>query len=449
MKHFHPLPLLAVWLLAMLMSLRAAARECPYQYQVRLTGEPSSETGEQPVAHLWVPDGCSVLNAVMVGCHNMTEETIFNRPSFRAALAAKQVGIIWISPIFSFDWDPASSCQQVFEQMMVDLGRESGHDELARVACVPIGHSAMATFPWNFAAWNNERTLAVVSFHGDAPRTNLCGYGRANVEWGRTRNIDGIPGLMVEGEYEWWEARVTPALAFQIMYPASCISFLCDAERGHFDASEETCLYIARFVAKALDARLLRPATATEFARMRPLLRTDGWLAKRWNAADTVRPEAAPYADYQGDVHDAFWYIDGEMARLTEERYRRSLGKEMQYVSVEQDGVLVPYRADRHVTLTVPFRPLADGLSFRLTPVFVDSLRAAVSVRHAAVAPRISKICGPVRQVDDTTFCVDFSRVDRKNTRRSRVINLVVEADGDARYKGTVQEMEIVLPEDL
>lgn len=25
----------------------------------------------------------------------------------------------------------------------------------------------------------------------------LTGYGTANVEWGRTRNIDGIPGLMI------------------------------------------------------------------------------------------------------------------------------------------------------------------------------------------------------------------------------------------------------------
>ena len=73
--------------------------------------------------------------------------------------------------------------------------------------------------------------MAIISLHGDAPRTNLTGYGRENLEWGRTRNIDGIPGLMIEGEYEWWEARVNPALAFRMMYPESCISFLCDAGR--------------------------------------------------------------------------------------------------------------------------------------------------------------------------------------------------------------------------
>ena len=58
--------------------------------------------------------------------------------------------------------------------------------------------------------------------HGDAPRTNLTGYGRDNMEWGK-RTIDGIHGLLIEGEYEWWEDRVNPALAFRMMYPKSCV----------------------------------------------------------------------------------------------------------------------------------------------------------------------------------------------------------------------------------
>ena len=68
---------------------------------------------------------------------------------------------------------------------------------------------------------------------------------------------------MVEGEYEWWEARVNPALAFRMMYPESCISFLCDAGRGHFDVSDRTAEYIALFVKKAMlrvCRRMLRKA---------------------------------------------------------------------------------------------------------------------------------------------------------------------------------------------
>ena len=117
---------------------------------------------------------------------------------------------------------------------MEDFANVSGYSELKYAPIVPLGHSAMATYPWNFAAWNPDRTLAIISLHGDAPRTNLTGYGRDNMEWGK-RTIDGIPGLLIEGEYEWWEDRVNPALAFRMMYPKSCVSFLCDTGRGHFD----------------------------------------------------------------------------------------------------------------------------------------------------------------------------------------------------------------------
>ena len=140
--------------------------------------------------------------------------------------------MIWITPGLDQQWKVETGVQKAFEATMNDFAAISGYDELRYVPIVPLGHSAMATYPWNFAAWNPERTnpertLAIVSLHGDAPRTNLCGYGRENLEWGRTRNIDGIPGLMIEGEYEWWEARVNPALAFRMKYPESCISFLC------------------------------------------------------------------------------------------------------------------------------------------------------------------------------------------------------------------------------
>ncbi len=60
-----------------------------------------------------------------------------------------------------------------FEKMMEDFANVSGYSELKYAPIVPLGHSAMATYPWNFAAWNPDRTLAIISLHGDAPRTNL------------------------------------------------------------------------------------------------------------------------------------------------------------------------------------------------------------------------------------------------------------------------------------
>ncbi len=38
--------------------------------------------------------------------------------------------------------------------MMKNLSEISGYTELEFAPVIPIGHSAMATYPWNFAAWN-------------------------------------------------------------------------------------------------------------------------------------------------------------------------------------------------------------------------------------------------------------------------------------------------------
>ena len=71
-------------------------------------------------------------------------------------------------------------------------------------------------------SWNPERTLAVLSIHGDSPRTHLTGYGRANLDWG-TRTIEGIPSLMVMGEDEWWEDRLITSFDYQ----------MCIRDRGY------------------------------------------------------------------------------------------------------------------------------------------------------------------------------------------------------------------------
>ena len=248
-----------------------------YQYSVALSGYISAETGKAPTAYLWIPEGCQQVKAVVFAQQNMTEEMLFKNPQFRQQMQQLDVALLWVAPWFTQNWDPSTGCQQVFEEMMTAIAYQSNHLEIVKCPVIPFGHSAQATFPWNFAAWNPERTLCIVSFHGDAPRTNLCGYGTANVEWGRTRNIDGIPGLMIEGEYEWWEARVRPALAFRMMYPNSCISFLCDTGSGHFECMPETAEYIAKFIRKAFEQRLQSDGS------LRKLDPHTGWLACRYN----------------------------------------------------------------------------------------------------------------------------------------------------------------------
>jgi hypothetical protein len=431
----------------------------PYQFSVSLDGYISSETGKAPRAYIWIPDGVKHVKAVLLAQQNMTEERIFKMDSFRRKMQKLGVALIWVAPAFSQDWSPQSGCQSIFEDMMKNIGYQSGHSEVGTAPVIPLGHSAQATFPWNFAAWNPTRTLCIISFHGDAPRTNLCGFGRSNVEWGRNRNIDGIPGLMVEGEYEWWEARVRPALSFQMMYPNSCISFLCDTGRGHFDCGEATADYIARFIKKALEQRLQPDGT------LRPVKREDGWLACRYRAdlpqndgdgAQTPVYDgsgyapAAPYAEYKGDKHDAFWYFDREMAQLTEQRYAQSRGKKMQYVGLVYQGQTVAPNPHLQQGMGITFHPEGkDSLTIHLEAVYTDSTHVRPSALHSRVKPHIEVVSGPIRQIDATTFRLYPYEAGKDNPRRGNSCTLVVVGDADANYRGCVQPFRIDIPQEL
>ena len=431
-------------LILTLMSVCVFAGE--WQWSVSIKCMVSSETDRNPDAFLWIPPKCEMVKAVMVGQHNMSEETLFEMDSFRQKLADMGVGMIWITPGLDQQWKVETGVQKAFETMMNDFADVSGYSELKYVPIIPIGHSAMATYPWNFAAWNPERTLAIISLHGDAPSTNLCGYGRENLEWGRTRNIDGIPGLMIEGEYEWWEARVNPALAFRMKYPDSCISFLCDTGRGHFDVSPQTADYIALFIRKALEWRYPQNQNIDSPVALKKVNMKDGWLAERWWGDKAKRPKAAPYNKYKGDRHDAFWYFDEEMAMLTEDRYRQHRNKKMQYIGFMQNGELTGYNSASHVKAALRFLPHEDGLTFNITPVFTDSLRTEPSDDNTGGRITMDRVCGPVEVINDTTFRVSFYRMGMYNPRRTADITLLASNGGDKKYKGAVQELSLKIP---
>ena len=375
-------------------------------------------------AYLRLPRGQRDVKAVLYCHQNMTEEVLFRSPAFCRKMDSLGVAMAFIQQ-GSMNWDvtvkndSGLTCQQRFEQIMEAFARLTEHPEIASAPIIPFGHSAQATFPWNFAAWNPERTLCIVSYHGDAPRTNMCGYGGANVEWGRTRNIDSIPGLMIEGEYEWMEDRVRPALAFRMMYPKSRISMLCDAEKGHFDLCEQTQDYIARFIGKALQDP--RPKGGVYYSR---------WMA---DGKETH------------DVHEQFWYQDEEMVGLTRARYEHSRGKQMQYVSARIGGQLISYNPNSHIKLnaTVTSAPMLGDTEFTIEPVFVDSTRTSLSSGHAAVRPRVVLLSGPAIQTGEYTFRIDPDYFGSDSKRLWKGITLCIEADGEDCYKGAVQELNI------
>jgi hypothetical protein len=315
-------------MLFLLISATIAMKAAEWQWSTPIQSFVSAETNDHPRAFLWIPQNCKQVRGVIMGNHNMLEEGVLEHSGFRKRMARLGIAEIWITPGLSQAWEPNKENAQVaFDEMINSLAEISGYSELKYVPVIPIGHSAMATFPWNFAAQNPERTLAVLSVKGDAPNTNLTGYGRANLDWSNF-DISGIPGLMIMGEYEWWEARVQPALDYKKTHPKSCISFLCDAGRGHFDYSEQLVDYIGLFIEKAVKYRLPKVSKPNELVKLIPVNPEKGWLVERRYKDSIPFAKAAAFANYKGDKNNAFWYFDKEMARKAESINAKQRGKE-------------------------------------------------------------------------------------------------------------------------
>lgn len=433
-----------VVLLSLFMQVAKVAA-APWQWSVEIKELISEETNAHPSAYLWIPENCKQVRAVIIGQHNMTEETIFEHPEFRKNMGKLGIAEIWITPGIDQRWDVTKGTQQIFETMMKNLSEVSGYTELEFAPVIPIGHSAMATYPWNFAAWNPERTLAVLSIHGDSPRTHLTGYGRANLDWG-TRTIEGIPSLMVMGEDEWWEDRLITSFDYRREYPNAPLSFLADAGHGHFDISDELIDYLSLFLKKTVEYRLPEHSSLDAPIQLIPVEAKNGWLADRWRKNEKPTAEAASYDKYKGDKNHAFWYFDKEMADATEKYYANERGKTEQYIGFEQKGKLITFNPKSHVRMSPSFQPEADGVTFHLKAVYTDMLRNEYSKEHSTHPIRMSRICGPVEVVNDTTFTVRFYRMGLDNPKRTGGICLMASVKQDHKYRSAVQQVEIRIP---
>lgn len=414
-------------------------------------------------AFLWIPPDCARVRAVVVGQNNLLEEGILEHPELRSTLGALGIAEVFVAPPFDpvFQFDRGAG--ERFDAMMRALAAESGYGELAFAPVIPIGHSACASFPWNFAAWNPGRTLAILSVKGDAPQTDLTGSGRPNPAWG-DRNIDGIPGLMVMSEAEWWEARLEPLRKFRAAHPAAPLALLADVGRGHFDSSDALVGFLAQFIRDAAEARLPAEAAPDRAVALRPVKPAAGWLVDRWRGDEPLRAPFAPAEEF-AEPDEAFWCFDEEMGRATEAYYARMRAKETQQVDFVQDGRFAAI-TNSHAGVELQFRPLADGVSFQLTADFIVPLPpqppvaakdkpppptsvtpvAASSDMHAAGPVHIRRITGPVESIDDHTWQIALNRISSTSDRRGVDIWLLAENPGDDAFKSAVQPAVMHVP---
>lgn len=467
--------LVAIWLGAATFSLSAAV----WQWSVPVDAIKLNSAGEHPRAFFWVPPNCEQLRAVVLAQYNLLEDGVLEDLAFRQNLADLGIGEILIAPTFD-TWQNTTNndaTNKKFAALLKALGDESGYTELQYAPLIPLGHSAMATFPWDFAAWNPQRTLAILSIHGDAPQTHLTGNSRSNADWG-DRNIDGIPGVMIMGQYEWWEDRIAPAFAYKKAHPATPLATFCDAGNGHLNYSDQLVNFLGMFIRKAVEWRVpnfpgssRRESAQTEKGgklepidvgcyKLKPVDPRQGWLVDRWRSNQPPTAAAAPYAEYSGNHGEAFWCFDGEMARFIEQCYARQRGKRPQLTGFVQDGKLVPQNPKSFAQVELKFPPLDSSLIFQLQGAFLDSVPPGSNPEKWAGLPtgtpighatdngpvKLSRITGPVEQLGAQTFAIRFNHLSMTTDRRMGDIWLVASHPGDAKYRSAVEQALLQIP---
>lgn len=441
-------------------SQTSRASDSVWQWSEEVTSITIGGSAMHPRAFLWVPPRCNTVRAVVFGQNNMIEEGILEHLDFRRTLTELGIAELYVAPTFDY-WQNATNNDAInkkFNALMAALARKSGYDELTFAPIIPIGHSAMASFPWNFAAWNPDRTLAILSIHGDAPQTTLVGNGRPNVDWAG-RKIDGIPGLMVMGEYEWWEDRLAPAISFREKNLAAPISVLCDVGHGHFEYSDQLVRHLALFIRKAAELRLAKSESPAPSMKLNPVNPTEGWLIDRWRPNDKPRAKPAPFAKYSGERNEAFWTFDRETARATQD-FNPQSRKRLQLVGFMQDSNVVEQTPDTHPQIYFKLPVLDESLTFRLKGTFLNrvppgnnpakwtGLTNGAPLGHAKRGGPVvlSSISGPVIQTAADTFAIRFNRSSISADRRAGDIWLLASHPGDVNYKSAVQQGLLTIP---
>lgn len=445
-----------VLVLITLASMEAFAQKLTAEWQWSIVIRNSIENNGLSRAYLWIPPNCKRIRGVVVAQHNMEEISILENPVFRTALSKLGFAEVWCAPPFDHLFRFTEGAGETFNGMMEDLAQKSGYDELNFVPVVPMGHSAAASWPYYFAAWKPERTLAAISVSGQWPYFRNPTF--APDIWA-DRTINFVPCLETMGEYESAASWSTEGLKERQQHPLMPLSMLACPAEGHFASTDQKVAYLALYIKKAIQYRY--PKTETEPFVLKPIDPSKtGWLVDKWRFNMPPAAPAAAVARYSGNASDAFWFFDEEMAKATEAYQATYRNFKPQLVGIVQEEEMLP-QTNTHVQLHPAFLPLEDGVTFRLSGAFYDTvpsgsprlpgwagLAVGSSIGHSTNKTPVSidRICGPFKKIATDKFVLAF---DRTNNPKAIRMELVFKAThpGDREYKPAVQQASMMVAE--
>ena len=433
--------------------LKGLAQE--WQWSVPVNGQ------KGPVrAYLWIPADCKKVRGVILAQHNMEEISILLNPGFRKTMAEIGFAEVWVSPSFNHLFNFKEGAGELFNAFMDSLAAVSGYAELHDAPIVGMGHSAAASWPYYFAAWNPARTLACVSVSGQWPYVR--GQFAPDI-WTKEQNTDYIPAIETMGEYEAAKTWSAEGLKERQEHPLMPLSMLAVPGEGHFASSQRKTDFIAFYIKKAAQCRLPKTTPANGAPVLIPIDPTkSGWLADKWRPDAPPSAPAAPVGKYTGNAAEAFWYFDEETVRKVEAYGAMYKNLQPQLIGIVQEGQLAPQK-NSHLQIDLKFLPQRDGISFNLEGAFYDTvgggsprlsnwtgLPVGSKIGHATGGGPITIdwVAGPFKKINANTFALQLGPGLEANPK-TFVFTFIARHPGDGQYKPIVQQAQMTIPAKL
>jgi hypothetical protein len=353
-------------------------------------------TIENRRAYLWVPPDCKHVRGLVIACHNMLEEPLFERPAFRQACADNGLGIvmifsghdsapgddqknktpdrsyldIFLNPYFggggtsTSDENPQKAGVDL-QKVLDALADESGYTEIKYAPLLPVGHSSAGSFVWHLYKWDPSRIFAMMPFKTGSKDDGPEGIPifDFNSEWFEYGNWDmhNVSLTAPDGGAKIGGPRTHS--------PNSLYGYFVDIGSGHCDVGDNPMDVIGLFLKKAVAERIPDDAPLDGPVQLKPVTVESGALL---DPDKFGKPDGKAYAygDYPGDPKKAFWYLDQELATAVQDRVSSQLAKKPQQIGFMQDGQ--PSTDARMFSMSPKY--LDDGATFQMQAGYVDHI---------------------------------------------------------------------------
>lgn len=426
--------------LAVVIAVAGSIVPCPskvhgavFQYRLPIaTGRGESS------AYLWLPPRADQIRGAIVAGMTLMEREFAGDPLIRAACAEQKLAIVFLKcGLGAVD----------VEQVLNDLSKLSGYQELKVVPLMFVGHSAGGPQAKACAVKMASRCFGLVQYRGGGP-------------WGEDALPPGIPSLMMVGQFDEfggvmrdengregaWEGARDGLAGFRAADERNLASMVVEPGAGHFAWSDRNAAYLALFIRKAAATMIPAkwPTDAAEPPKLASIDHKAGWLTDL-NLRGASQSPAAAYDQYKGDRARANWHFDEEIASATV-KYHTGLRRKDQFIRWE-DPCWVD-AGTRYYFTNVKW--IGDGQTFEVHPVYADRYPttrpsgggprwhlAGQPVGHSSAPILVKRVGGPVAATGPNTLRIAFDEL-APATEGGRVTFMAYSV-GDDEYRYTEQ----------